>query len=202
MTAPPPEDPDGSRDPRDLDFDAEFERIIADWQPSPPDPSGEPEDPSVAPEDPSVEPVETPGDPTTSVEPPNASVEPPKPSVEPVETPPGATNDDNLRDLFRQAWPDEDEPDPSGSEHAALDDEEHFVPPPAPPVPRPEPRRLLAWAGLMGAPMVALVFLLFGTLPSWASFLLFCWFVGGFGYLIGTMGDGDNRDGWDDGARV
>lgn len=164
MTAPPPEEPEGPRDPRDrddLDFDAEFERLIADWEP-----------------DTSVEPVET------------TSAESEPTPVEPVET------DDNLRNLFRGAWP--DEPDSSSDEPVET---EHFVPPPAPPIPRPEPRRLIAWAGLACAPIVGLVLLVVGALPSWMSFLLFCWFVGGFGYLIATMNDG-GRDGWDDGARV
>ncbi len=75
------------------------------------------------------------------------------------------------------------------------------MPPPAPPLPRPEPPRLLAWFGVLGAPLVALVLLVIGVLPSWASFFLFCWFVGGFGYLVATMRS-DGRDGWDDGARV
>ncbi len=75
------------------------------------------------------------------------------------------------------------------------------MPPPAPPIPRPEPRRLLAWGGLVVAPILALLLLLFGSLPSYASFLLFCWFVGGFAYLVATMKDGGS-DGWDDGAQI
>jgi hypothetical protein len=181
VSAPPPEDPEGSRDPRDLDFDAEFRRIVADWTPpEAQDPSSEATDPPVEPpdlsgeaQDPSVEPVEP-------------SVEPVEPSVEPV--------DANLRNLFRQAWADADEPPPP-------DPDEHFVPPPAPPIPRPEPRRLLAWSGMLLAPMLALLLLVLGSLPTYASFLLFSWFVGGFGYLVATMKDG-GRDGWDDGARV
>jgi hypothetical protein len=171
VTAPPPEEPEGSRDPRDLDFDAEFERIVADFGPPSVD-----EDPSVEPQDPSVD---------------------QDPSVEPVETPvePAETQTDNLRNLFRQAWTDDSAPaDPAETE-------EHYVPPPAPPIPRPEPRRLLAWAGLVGAPMVALILLTLGSLPAWTSFILFCWFVGGFGYLVATMTD-RGRDGWDDGAQV
>ncbi len=54
----------------------------------------------------------------------------------------------------------------------------------------------------MLAPILALVLLVLTGLPTAASFLLFCWFVGGFAYLVSTMGDGPGRDGWDDGARV
>jgi hypothetical protein len=167
VTAPPPDEPDGSSDPRDprgLDFDAEFERLVADWEPPEPDTA--------------VEPVETSG----------PLVDPGHPSVG------AADRDDNLRNLFRGAWP--EEPPPGGDEP-----EEHFVPPPAPPIPRPEPRRLIAWAGLVGAPLIALVLLVVAALPSWASFLLFCWFVGGFAYLVATMRSSAG-DGWDDGAQV
>ena len=176
MTAPPPDDPDGPGDPRersDLDFDAEFERMVADWGPTP---------------DPSTE------TPASSGESPAASNEPPAASVEPVETP--DKSDDSLRNLFRGAWPDE-----QASDRDASDPDEHYVPPPAPPLPRPEPRRLIAWAGLLGAPLVGLLFLVLGALPTYVSFLLFCWFVGGFAYLVATMND-RGGDGWDDGARV
>jgi hypothetical protein len=59
----------------------------------------------------------------------------------------------------------------------------------------------VAWAGLIGAPLLALLLLVLGVLPQWAAFGLFCWFTGGFAYLVATM-RGDGRDGWDDGARV
>jgi hypothetical protein len=172
VTAPPPDEPDGPRDPRDrddLDFDAEFERMVAGWQPSEPDPSDETDD---SPSDGDAD---------------GAAAARPEPA-----------DGESLRKLFRGAWPDEDPAD-RGAEFGDAD--EHFVPPPAPPIPRPEPRRLLAWAGLLGAPLVGLLFLLLGGLPAAVSFLLFCWFVGGFGYLVATMNDG-NRDGWDNGAQV
>jgi hypothetical protein len=107
----------------------------------------------------------------------------------------GPADRERLQNLFRQAWGDDER-----AGHPPETDE-HFVPPPAPPIPRPEPRRLLAWAGLVGGPMIALVLLLFGSLPAWSSFLLFCWFVGGFGYLVGTMRSPGGND-WDDGARI
>jgi hypothetical protein len=80
------------------------------------------------------------------------------------------------------------------------DEEDHFVPPPPAPVPRPTGIRLAAWLGLFGAPALALVLIVLGvTLPSWIGLLLITWFVGGFGYLVATMRK-DAGDGWDDGA--
>ena len=93
-----------------------------------------------------------------------------------------------------------------GAEPAAAsfpwEDEGRFVPPPAPPIPRPEPRRALAWSGLFGAPLVLLVALIFGIyLPGWLSLLLVGGFVGGFLYLVSTMPT-DPRDPGDDGSRI
>jgi hypothetical protein len=82
------------------------------------------------------------------------------------------------------------------------EDEGRFVPPPAPPIPRPEPRRALAWTGLFGAPLVLLVALIFGIyLPGWMSLILVAGFVGGFVYLVSSMPT-DPRDPGDDGSRI
>jgi hypothetical protein len=82
------------------------------------------------------------------------------------------------------------------------EDEGHFVPPPAPPVPLAEPPRLLAWIGLFGSPAVLLVSLMFSVeLPSWLSTLMIGSFIGGFGYLVATM-NREPRDPGDDGARI
>ena len=82
------------------------------------------------------------------------------------------------------------------------EDEGRFVPPPAPPIPRPEPRRALAWTGLFGAPLVLLVALIFGIyLPGWMSLILVGGFVGGFLYLVSSMPT-DPRDPGDDGSRI
>ncbi|MCL2544043.1 MAG: hypothetical protein FWE71_16480 [Nocardioidaceae bacterium] len=83
-----------------------------------------------------------------------------------------------------------------------LDDEERYVPPPAPPLPRPSTPRLLAWIGLLGSPVVVVVTLLAGiSLPPVVGWLLIAAFVGGFGYLVATM-PREPRDPWDDGAQV
>lgn len=177
MTAPPPDeepeetstsDDQGPEPARKLDFDAEFERLVANWTPSP----GE----AASSED--SEPPIDPGSPKSSS--------------------PGPGTDESLRNLFRPAWSEEPEPE---TREERTEVEEHFVPPPAPPIPRPEPPRLLAWAGVLAAPLVALLLLVLGALPSWAALVLFGWFVGGFCYLVATMRS-DGRDGWDDGARI
>ena len=84
---------------------------------------------------------------------------------------------------------------------ATWQDEGHFVPPEPPPLPPLEPRRRLAWFGLLGAPVVMLLFAFFQYRPpGWLVFLLVAGFVGGFGYLVATMpssrpGDGSGDDG-------
>ncbi|MCW2786350.1 MAG: hypothetical protein JWP74_2867 [Marmoricola sp.] len=85
------------------------------------------------------------------------------------------------------------------------EDEDRYVPPPAPPLPRPRGARLLAWLGLFGVPTVVLVGLVVGiSVPSYVGLLFLVWFVGGFGYLVATMNPGrgpnDPDSGWDDGA--
>ena len=103
----------------------------------------------------------------------------------------------------------EDPPEPAvtrldrGSEPAE-DAEEHFVPPPPPPLPTVEPRRRLAWAGLLGTPIAALLMVVLDVrLSGLLALLMVAAFVGGFGYLVATMGSGP-RDPWDgdDGAVV
>jgi hypothetical protein len=86
---------------------------------------------------------------------------------------------------------------------ASWEDEGHFVPPVPPPLPTVEPRRRLAWTGLLGAPVVGLMLLvLHVVVPSWVSSMLVCAFVGGFCYLVATMGQQPTRGDWpgDDGA--
>lgn len=84
------------------------------------------------------------------------------------------------------------------------EEDDRFVPPAPPPVPRPQGLRLVAWLGLFGVPTVVLVcIVLHISLPSPLGFLALLWFVGGFGYLVATMsGPKDPDGGWDDGAVV
>ena len=93
-------------------------------------------------------------------------------------------------------------PEPVDVRAAAYDEAERFVPPPPPPLPRPEPKRAVAWAGLFGAPVLALLAIVVGIdLPPLLDYLLIGWFVGGFVYLIATMSR-TPRDPWDDGSRI
>ena len=176
----PSDDPDPDRDR--LDVDARFAEIIAGWEPSPDltDP-GSGTHPAGA-DDPD-EPPEPRG--------------PRGPSRE-AGAPPEPPTPDRLRGLFQPAWS-----DPLDDE-ASWDDEGHFVPPPPPPLPQVDPHRRLAWAGLLGAPLVALLLIGAGIRVSgWMGFLLAVAFVGGFGYLVATMGQGPPDDlSGDDGARI
>lgn len=104
---------------------------------------------------------------------------------------------ERLRGLFQPSWN-----DPLDSE-ASWDDEGHFVPPPPPPLPSIEPHRRLAWAGLVGTPLVALLLIGAGIrISGWIAFLLVMAFVGGFGYLVATMRSGPDDFSGDDGARI
>ena len=93
-----------------------------------------------------------------------------------------------------------------GGDPADAEDEwDRFVPPEPELVGMPLDRRL-AWAGVLGAPVAALIAALVlqgtsGTMPGWLGALLALSFLGGFGYLVATMPK-DRDDPWDDGARL
>ncbi|WP_134738740.1 hypothetical protein [Nocardioides sp. 503] len=94
---------------------------------------------------------------------------------------------------------------PTGWDETAPDDDwttDRFVPPPPPPLPTTTPDRMVAWAGLFGAPAILLVCLVAGVdLPSLVAYLLVAAFVGGFLYLVVQMPRGP-RDPDDDGAVI
>ncbi len=93
-------------------------------------------------------------------------------------------------------------PDPRVEPTAAYDENERFVPPIPPPLPRPEPKRAIAWAGVFGVPVLVLIALVAQLdLPMILDYLLIGYFVGGFLYLVATMPAGP-REPWDDGSRV
>jgi hypothetical protein len=79
---------------------------------------------------------------------------------------------------------------------------DRFVPPTPPPLPTPPTDRLVAWAGVFGAPAVLLVSLILGIdLPQIVGYVLVAAFVGGFLYLVVRMPRGP-RDLNDDGAQL
>ena len=116
-----------------------------------------------------------------------------------TEAPEPPKDQDPLRQLFTPAWPERDEP-----QLFRGDEDEHFVPPSPPPVPRPAPGRLLAWVALFGTPVLGLLLVVIHTaMPSWLTVGLVAAFVGGFAYLVATM-TSEPPDHWsgDDGARL
>jgi hypothetical protein len=83
-------------------------------------------------------------------------------------------------------------------------DDEHYVPPAPPPLPRLDPVSKGAWVALFGGPGYLLLAVLLGwVVPSWAAFGAVAAFVGGFATLVVRMGDRPPGDsGPDDGAVV
>jgi hypothetical protein len=68
------------------------------------------------------------------------------------------------------------------------------------------PARRMAWIGVLGSPVLALLATVVVTAtnlsaPRWFGWLLVAAFLGGFGYLVVTMPK-DRGDPWDDGARL
>ena len=84
------------------------------------------------------------------------------------------------------------------------EDEDHFVPPEPPPLPRLDPVTKGAWVALFGGPLYLLVAVMASwQVPDWAAFCAVAAFVGGFATLVVRMGDRPPRDsGPDDGAVV
>jgi hypothetical protein len=114
------------------------------------------------------------------------------PDAGPTDVRRGEEPDDGLRRLFTPAW----SPEPHQElEPDDADEEEHFEPPPPPPLPALDPHRKAAWIALLGTPVLALVLLVAGvTLPEWMAVGLVLAFVGGFGYLVATMGSSPPDD--------
>ena len=83
-------------------------------------------------------------------------------------------------------------------------DDEHYVPPDPPPLPRLDPVTKGAWAALFGGPGYLLLAVLLGwVVPSWAAFCAVAAFVGGFATLVVRMAERPPGDsGPDDGAVV
>ncbi len=88
------------------------------------------------------------------------------------------------------------------SEPQAGEWDERFVPPDPPPLPRPDPPVLLAWLGVLGAPVMLMAVVVFAIgIPEVLGLLLAVWFLGGFAYLVSAMPT-EPRDPGDDGAQL
>ena len=82
--------------------------------------------------------------------------------------------------------------------------DEHYTPPPAPPLPRLDPITKGAWLALIGGPLYLIIAKAAGwTVSGLAAFLAVAAFVGGFAVLVLRMDSGPPKDrGPDDGAVV
>jgi hypothetical protein len=93
---------------------------------------------------------------------------------------------------------------PASSAPLPGDDDDHFVPPVPPPMPRLDPVTKGAWVALFGGPAYLLIAVMLSwQVPGLAAFAAVAAFVGGFATLVVRMGDRPPRDsGPDDGAVV
>lgn len=97
---------------------------------------------------------------------------------------------------------DEPAPEPEAEMWRPAADDDAFVPPEPPPIPRPTGLRLAAWIGVFGVPLAMIVAVVAGIrVDGWIGLLLAAGFVGGFLYLV-LQTPPSPRDPWDDGARV
>lgn len=119
----------------------------------------------------------------------------------PVEQPPApdAARDAGLAGLFEPLRRREPPPEEFVDN---WEDEGHFVPPPPPEIPEGTPVKRLAWAGVIGGPVVLLLIALTGWQPPGivgVSAGLAC--IAGFATLVWHLPEG-REDGWDDGSRL
>lgn len=117
------------------------------------------------------------------------------------------------------AWPNAQD-DPSSSERPAgaaewpeerivrrpkppEDPTDHFEPPPPPPLPTADSTTRLAWAGVLGGPVLLLLSVMLDwDLASWAQVVAVGAMVGGFVTLVARMRDGSDEESDDGGAVV
>jgi hypothetical protein len=93
--------------------------------------------------------------------------------------------------------------EPPAAVDEGWEDDEPFVPPPAPPIPAGEPATRYAWAAFLGG----LGFLVLDALVRFdvtqgVRMIALLVTVGGFVTLVARMKDGGPEDGWDDGTRL
>jgi hypothetical protein len=80
--------------------------------------------------------------------------------------------------------------------------DEHFVPPEPPPLPRADLLTWGSWIGVVGAPLLLLLFVAIGFTPGWLMLGLTVAFFGGFGLLLSRLGGDRHPYDGDDGAVV
>lgn len=134
-------------------------------------------------------------------EPSDAAPEAPAPAPSPnyfAFPSPNAPNDPNDPSDPREPREGSEEEEAS----AAASEDEGFVPPDPPPVPRPDNLRMAAWIGVLGTPVALVIVQLLdlGIAPI-VGYAMVIAFLGGFGLLVSQMPSGP-RDPDDDGARV
>lgn len=165
------------------DVDAEFARLVADYD-TPPDP---PTDGVVS------------GRPWPASEDVNEAAETAGDTGEADEPEPFDHDEDTLVGGGLAV----SETDPLNTE-ATWEDEGHFVPPPPPPLPRLEPLTLLAWIGVLGSVVLAILSALFTwTIPDLVLLAMIVGFVGGIVVLIARLSrQPPDPDRPDDGAVI
>lgn len=171
------------------EFDAAWARIVEDLTVGrgSEDVAGPPVEESSAQSEPDAQPPE-PGSP-----PPRPAPRPPPPEAA---TDPQAGLDALFAPLRARREP------PTDSAADTWEDEGHFVPPPPPDIPEGTPVTRLAWAGLIGGPLVLLLIAFTGWQPpSIVTYGAGLACIAGFATLVWHLPEG-REDGWDDGSRL
>jgi hypothetical protein len=88
------------------------------------------------------------------------------------------------------------EPSPEHShQQPRPNDDEHFVPPTPPPIPRTDMITMMAWAGVFGTPVLfAGAYVLGQSVSGLVSMIALIAFIGGFGVLISRLRGHDPHD--------
>lgn len=82
------------------------------------------------------------------------------------------------------------------------EEEDHFVPPEPPPLPKLDPAAKLAWLAVLGGPAILFSAVLLQMPINWWMITLGVGgFLGGFGTLVYRLGDDRDDDGFDDPGR-
>ena len=134
----------------------------------------------------------------TAADPPLAA-----PPPAPPDTTPGAGLEALFEPLRRRRPQPAGEPTPAPDAFGdSWEGEGHFVPPPPPEIPEGTPIKRLAWAGVLGGPLIILLIALTGwDPPSIVGIGAGLATLAGFVTLVWQMPEG-REDGWDDGARL